>query len=208
MVVVKFWCLLGISLSLLAGSAQAATPEESLGARLAGLDSIQASFEQRISNAQGFLVEESAGTLHLQKPNFRWDVDEPFPQIILARGEAVQIYDPDLEQVTERSIGESLDRTPLALLTSETLDLAAHFRVEDAPSADEMERYVLYPVASDALFERIELVFDEARLAALAIIDHAGQQTLIRFSEYPPQQVIQSDVFELEYPPGTDFVRG
>ncbi len=208
MVVVKFWCLLGISLSFFAASAQAASPEASLSARLAGLDGIQTAFEQRITNALGFLVEESAGTLHLKKPNFRWDVSEPFPQIILARGEAVQIYDPDLEQVTERSIGDALDRTPLALLTSETLDLTAHFRVEDAPSADELERYVLYPIAVDALFERIELVFDDARLAVLAIIDHSGQQTLIRFSEYPAQQVIQSDVFELEYPPGTDFVRG
>ena len=128
MVAVKFWCLLGISLSLFAGSARAASPEASLSARLAGLDSIQAAFEQRISNAQGFLLEESAGTLHLKKPNFRWDVNEPFPQIILARGEAVQIYDPDLEQVTERSIGDALDRTPLALLTSETLDLGCKWK--------------------------------------------------------------------------------
>ena len=204
----KYWFPIAISLCLLAGSALAATPEASLSARLASLDSIQATFEQRISNAQGFLVEASSGRLHLLKPNFRWDVDEPFPQTILARGEAVEIYDPDLEQVTERRIGDALDRTPLALLTSESLELGEHFRVEDAPSADAMERYVLYPVADDALFERIELVFDEARLAALVIIDHAGQQTLIRFSEYPSQQVIQSDVFELEYPPGTDFVRG
>ena len=166
-------------------------------------------FSQRINNAQGFLVEESVGTLHLKKPNFRWDVEAPFPQTILARGDAVEIYDPDLEQVTERSIGESLDRTPLALLTSADLDLGAHFDVTLAPAAlAGRQRFVLYPTAADALFERLELTFVGERLSALVIIDHVGQQTQIRFAEYEPRQVIQSSVFELEYPPGTDFVRG
>ena len=54
----------------------------------------------------------------------------------------------------------------------------------------------------------MELVFSGDALNTIAIIDHTGQQTLIRFADYDTQQVIQSSTFELEFPPGTDFVRG
>ncbi len=212
----KSWFLLAISLSCALFAAQSAAeddnpedPQAALAAKLVVLDGVRTEFSQRINDAQGFLLEESVGTLHLQKPNFRWDVEAPFPQTILARGDAVEIYDPDLEQVTERTIGESLDRTPLALLTSADLDLGAHFDVTLAPAAlAGRQRFALYPKADDALFERLELIFVGEQLSSLVIIDHAGQQTQIRFAEYEPHQVIQSSVFELEYPPGTDFVRG
>ena len=213
MVAVKFWfqtvtrCLACIvSFAAFAESAQTATAD--LQNRLQQLDGVVAAFDQQITNNQGFLIEEAQGTLYLAKPRFRWEVRAPFPQIIIANGDFIQIYDPDLEQVTERHIEGSLDQAPLALLTRSSLALEQHFVVEFVVNEPGFTRFSLRPVSRDALFSRMEMVFHGEILSAMSIFDHAGQQTLIRFADYLTRQVIQSSVFELEFPPGTDFVRG
>ncbi len=225
MAVVKFWSQIAISLLLAwagAGNVFAAgaegadgvdsadsdanTAAVTLEARLLATNGVVANFTQQVSNAQGYVIEQASGTLHVAKPNFRWEVLDPFPQIILARGNELEVYDPDLEQVTTKNLDGTIDQAPLALLTQADLDLAEHFEVEE--QRFEQQRFVLRPRSPDALFDRMELVFLGDALLTLAIYDHTGQQTLIRFTEYRVDQVIQSDVFELEYPPGTDVVRG
>jgi outer membrane lipoprotein-sorting protein len=102
----------------------------------------------------------------------------------------------------------SLDQAPLALLTRSSLALESHFTVAFIVNEPGFTRFVLNPISADALFSRMEMVFHGEMLSAMSIFDHTGQQTLIRFADYLTQQVIQSSVFELEFPPGTDFVRG
>jgi len=208
---VKFWFPIAISalLSVVCHPAlRADAAADELQARLVGLDGVIAAFTQQITDSKGYIVEEATGMLHLAKPRFRWEVKAPFAQIILADGNQVQIYDPDLEQVTERNIDGAIDQAPLALLTRSELTLEDHFMVDEPAIDGAYSRYVLRPISSDALFERLELVFKQQQLDTLAIYDHAGQQTLIRFTDYAHTQVIQSSMFELDYPPGTDFVRG
>lgn len=191
-----------------AAYAQGDDPAEALRDRLQGLDGIIADFKQQVTSPRGVIIEQSSGTLYLYKPAFRWDVDDPYPQIILAREGIVQVYDPDLEQVTERALDDSLDQAPLALLTRSDLALGDYFKIVQLGGEPDVDRFELYPTGSDALFARMQLVFDGQILSALVIYDHVGQQTLIRFAEYEAGQVIQSDVFEMRYPPDTDFVRG
>ena len=208
---VKFWFPIAISalLSVVCHPAlRAGTAADALQARLVSLDGLVAKFTQQITDAKGYVLEEATGTLHLAKPHFRWQIEAPFAQIILAKGDHVQIYDPDLEQVTERDIDGAIDQAPLALLTRSELALDEHFVVDESQIDSGYSRYILRPTSDDALFERLELVFKHQQLDTLAIYDHAGQQTLIRFTEYADAQVIQSSMFELDYPPGTDFVRG
>lgn len=216
MVAVKFWfqtatsclaCLLGIAV-LAASAPPGLSASADLQHRLQQLDGVIAAFDQQITNNQGYLIEEAQGTLYLAKPRFRWDVREPFPQIIIADDDLIQIYDPDLEQVTQRKIEGSLDQAPLALLTRSSLALESHFTVAFIVNEPGFTRFVLTPISPDALFSRMEMVFHGEMLSAMSIFDHTGQQTLIRFADYLTHQVIQSSVFELEFPPGTDFVRG
>lgn len=207
----KFWFLIAISaLASIVSHAplRAGTVADELQARLVDLDGVVARFTQQITDAKGYVVEEATGTLHLAKPQFRWQVEAPFAQIIVAHGERVEIYDPDLEQVTRRDIDGAIDQAPLALLTQDELALEEHFHVDGLALDSTHDRYTLRPISTEALFERLELIFNLQRLDTLAIYDHAGQQTLIRFTDYKDAQVIQSSMFELEYPPGTDFVRG
>jgi len=182
----------------------------SLEARLIAIDSVRAQFEQQVTNARGGIVEQSSGTLLLAKPNFRWDVEAPFPQTIVATASELKIYDPDLEQVTVRDIAQAPADTPLALLTSSDLNLTAQYHVDQSPRVPDRDIFILTPKASDALFARLEVVFaiDSDHLEALVILDHTGQQTIVRFTTFATEQVLQSDVFQLDYPPDTDVVRG
>ncbi len=215
MVAVKYLYLIAISLLLWSAGVSAAEtqltppqPAQQLQARLEKLDGVIAHFVQQVTNAQGFVVEETRGILYLAKPRFRWEVETPLPQIIIADGDDIEIYDPDLEQVTQRNIQGDLQQAPLALLSSGAAVLTDHFTVSRGELDAGGTHFVLRPIASDALFKTLELQFSGESLSGINIADHAGQQTFIRFEQYQAQQVIQSGVFELDYPPGTDFVRG
>ena len=64
------------------------------------LQSLQAGFTQRVSDAQGRIVQESAGSMAMQKPGrFRWDYTAPSPQTIVADGQRLWVHDPGLDQV-------------------------------------------------------------------------------------------------------------
>ena len=215
----KYWFRIAIRLGLwltamtlppaaLGGAANEAEAQAvaTLEVRLLSLDGVRANFTQQTRSPRGAVLEAANGRLEILKPNFRWEILAPYPQIILARGKDIEIYDPDLEQVTQRTLTAALDEAPLALLTQSTLDLAAHYQV--AYESGEMPLYTLRPRALDALFAQLDLVFMGERLLSLTILDHSGQQTIIRFTEFTVGQAIEADAFQARYPPGTDFVRG
>ncbi|HQY53918.1 MAG TPA: outer membrane lipoprotein chaperone LolA, partial [Dokdonella sp.] len=70
------------------------------------IHTISAHFEQSVIGARGNRGEASTGTLALKAPRqFRWHTTAPFEQLIVADGNRVWIYDPDLEQVSVRGQG-------------------------------------------------------------------------------------------------------
>ncbi|NOX51084.1 MAG: outer membrane lipoprotein chaperone LolA [Gammaproteobacteria bacterium] len=207
--IVTSFCLLAALFSL---NAQADTvqrlPSTELQRLLQHEDGVVARFEQQITNAQGLVIETSYGKVHLAKPNLRWEVLAPYAQIIVVRNNSVKIYDPDLDQVTVRDLGDDIEQVPLTLLTRSNLDLTDSYSVVRGGDNLDEQRFLLRPKSAEVLFERIEIVFGSNGLQALLIFDHTQQQTVIRFSDYRTDQVIQSSVFELDLPPDTDIVRG
>ncbi len=197
------------AIPVLAGAGQESSGAEALQQRLMSLDGVVADFQQVITDARGVRIEESSGQLVLAKPNFRWEVADPFPQIIIARGNELQIYDPDLLQLTTRTLDHStsLQDMPLTLLTREEIGLADEFEVRVSHSP-KLVHYHLTPRSADVLFAGIELIFAAEVLHGLIITDHTGQQSTIRFSAVRSHQVIQSQMFELDLPADIDIVRG
>ena len=138
--------------------------------------------------------------MRLLPPRFRWEVTEPYPQLLIAADEELKLYEPDLEQVTVRPLEDVLEDTPLALLTRGTVMLGDDYDV----SRLDAERFSVRPRAGDALFDEIVLAFGDAGLLGIRIHDHLGQSTVIRFHRFLDASVIQSADFELTVPPGTD----
>ena len=203
-------------LSLAVGSTDAsatasAEADESGSAELISLidafDQVTGRFAQTIVDASLQTLEESSGSLALQRPKFRWQVETPFAQLIIADGAEMQIYDPDLAQLSLHDIDKNLGPTPLTILLGDTETLATEFIVSRSTDGA-IQRFVLRPRSQSALFLQVELIFQGRLLERLAIWDSAGQLTRIQFSEMQLTQGIEAERFELILPEGTDVIRG
>lgn len=185
----------------------AADARESLAARLAQMQTFVAEFSQEIRGAQGQILERSTGRFVLDRPQFKWEVDHPYPQTVVTEGDQLKVYDADLEQLTIRPLAEALDDTPVSLLTRDDVALGDEFQVMEV--SDELgSSYILTPHAADTLYAEIRLHFSADGLDALAITDHLGQFTEILFTTLAEAPVIQSSEFQLVVPPGTDVIGG
>lgn len=178
--------------------------------RLLGLGVFQAQFAQFVEGARGEIVEESTGELVLDRPRLRWEVDAPYPQIIVADQDHLKIYDPDLAQVLIKPMDDALQDTPIALLTDEQLSLSEHYAVVHLPpgDADEEEVFLITPLGSESLFQEVRLHFLGPALAQMLIFDQLGQYTTLKFRQVPGTGVLDSAVFSLDLPEDVDVIEG
>jgi outer membrane lipoprotein carrier protein len=199
-------CLLTLPGPALAADAFAAD-RQALAERLQGTALYTAEFTQSVFGVRGELLEQSEGRVWLKRPLFKWLVEEPYPQTLLIDGDSLKLYDPDLEQLTVRPVGEALKDTPVSLLTSDAVALSDDFRILRIVDA-EGESFVVEPTSDDTLYREIVLHFEGGSLSGLDIIDHLGQRTEVRFRPEAGATVIHDSVFTLEVPPGTDVIGG
>ncbi|MFL6870650.1 MAG: outer membrane lipoprotein chaperone LolA [Candidatus Azotimanducaceae bacterium] len=206
-----FSALLSLAVGSTDASPTASADADDASAELISLidafDQVTGRFAQTIVDASLQTLEESSGSLALQRPKFRWQVETPFAQLIIADGAEMQIYDPDLAQLSLHDIDKNLGPTPLTILLGDTETLATEFTVSRSTDGA-MQRFVLRPRSQSALFLQVELIFQGRLLERLAIWDSAGQLTRIQFSEMQLTQGIEAERFELILPEGTDVIRG
>jgi outer membrane lipoprotein carrier protein len=220
MAAVKFWFRIAISIALAALAlplAVTAAANPLAGDRSALIERLQATgvyaaeFTQTVYGMRGEVLERSEGYVRLQRPQFKWVVNEPYPQVLVTEGEQLKLYDPDLEQLTIRPLGEALKDTPVSLLTQEAVAIGENFnvmRVADGSGDGGIEIFVIEPTAADTLYREILLHFSGAVLTGLDILDHLGQRTEIRFDPAPDLRSVDPAEFTLTVPPGTDVVGG
>lgn len=202
-------CLIGLPL-LFAFAAPAAFGQESRAAfdrfsqDLQGLDG---RFEQRVFDANGHLSESSEGQVALRTPRqFRWEYQQPFPQLIVADGDHVWIYDPDLEQVNVRLQSHEEQSSPLAALIDRD-ELDRQFEVSEGGERDGYRWLLLDPRGEQAEFSQARLAFSEGgELARMELDDSLGQRTEVDFSGWERNPSFAADHFRFEPPAGVDVV--
>lgn len=191
------WCLL---LAVAVAVPAQGDPRSELQRRLDALGRLAADFTQAQYGTRGELLERASGRVRLARPSFRWELSEPYRQIIVADGETLKVYDPDLEQVSVRPIEEALTDAPLAVLTGSQATLGAEYEVARL----EPERFSLRPLAEDALIAEIILAFDGNRLSRIAIRGPLGQRTEVHLNRFDDVSVVQPSDFELNLPAGVE----
>ncbi len=180
---------------------------ESLDTFTRGLKGLDGQFSQQVFDSKGKRKESSSGRVALSAPRlFRWEYLKPYPQLIVADGKKVWVYDPDLKQVSVRPQGAEEQNSPLAaLIDPQRLD--RDFNVKDAGLKDGLEWLELTPKQDDnAGFQNARLGFDKHGLARMQILDALGQRTDISFTGWKRNPAFSAKTFRFTPPKGADVV--
>ena len=176
---------------------------------LDGMTTVSAEFEQTVTNRFGDVLQAATGRMHLKRPmRLRWELDEPYPQLVVTNGESLWVYDPDLEQVTVQPLAEALTGSPAVFLTGTVADLRRNFTVvaTEPPEAGG-SRFELTPVDPNAVYGELALTFAaDGGLAGIDIADHLQQLTRVAFTARDMGAVLESDLFEFTVPTGVDVI--
>jgi outer membrane lipoprotein carrier protein len=190
---------------LCAADAEAVAPAQ-LRAFLAETVTLEARFSQVLLESDSARAQVSEGRFYLHRPKrFRWDYDAPTPQLVVADGEHLWLYDPDLEQVTVRRLDDSLSATPAMLLSGDGL-LEDSFRIGAAYREDGYDWVELAPRSDSADFAGLRVGFEDGQLASMELIDALGQTTVILFSELRLNPPLHPGLFQFVPPAGADVI--
>ena len=186
--------------------AQPPSAREQLEDFARGLNTLTARFSQRLVGNEGDVQERSEGQVWLSKPDLiRWEYGGDFPQLVVADGRNIWIYDEVLEQVTVKPQSDYAADSPLSLLT-DIGRLDAQFEVREAGDLDGMLLLELRPIAKESEFDRVLLGLEDGALRLMIMEDAFGQRTEIRFSDVVRNQPLDKALFTFSPPEGTDVI--
>ena len=173
---------------------------------LVNTERMQARFQQKLLDSQGFLLQQSAGNFMLKRPGkFMWDYSVPYPQKIVSNGTAIWIYDSELEQVSIKSYDQVLTGAPVMLL-EQGKNLDTDFRVIDDGIVDNLYQVTLVPRTQDSEFKQIRISLQNDILRSMQLLDAFEQTTVIEFEHLQVNPPLDDQLFEFVPPPGTDVV--
>lgn len=173
---------------------------------LKSVQSFEAVFTQVLSDKSGRVLDESSGTLAIQRPNrFRWDYEAPAEQVIVADGQRIWLFDPELEQVTVRKLDDTLSATPAMLLSGEG-SLTDNFKVVRTQKERGIEWVTLEPVRSDTDFKSVRLGFVGSELRQMELADKLNQTTALEFEKVESNVPLDPKRFTFQIPPGADVI--
>jgi outer membrane lipoprotein carrier protein len=157
----------------------------------------------------------STGEFSFIRPTrFRFDYLKPFPQVIVADGQTLWLYDADLEQVTARKQAQALGSTPAALIATavDVAILQKEFSLEAQPDAEGLQWVQATPKNRESTIQsvRIGLRAEGAQvsLGKLEIFDAMGQRSVLSFERFEvnPAQLTATQ-FNFVAPKGVSVIR-
>jgi outer membrane lipoprotein carrier protein len=194
-----------VAVSTLGAVPVQAGPVETLREFVQTVRSGQGRFTQTVTSPDGKRRKVSQGVFEFQRPNrFRFVYAKPFEQIIVADGQKVWMYDPDLNQVSVRRLSQALGATPAALLAGGSLD--QDFELAAQPPRDGLEWVQATPRQRDGTIQTMRVGFRGKELAALEVLDPFGQRSLLQFPEFKAHAVVPPEQFRFTPPPRADLI--
>lgn len=167
---------------------------------------LKADFAQSVIAKNGRKPQQSSGVVAIARPGkLRWEIQKPFPQLVVGDGEKIWIHDPELQQVTVRKAGQAIGGSPAALLSGRN-ELERNFTLKEAGEADGLNWVEATPKVSDSGFERVRLGFSGSELRTMELLDSFGQTTLIHFTRLERNPALPAATFKFVPPAGVDVV--
>lgn len=169
---------------------------------------LRAEFTQTVLPKNGRKPQFSSGSMAIARPHkFRWQIEKPYPQLIVGDGEKVWLHDPELNQVTVKKQGQALAGSPAALLAGDGVAaLEKSFSLKDAGVHDGLEWLDATPKNTDSGFEKVRIGFAGAELRAMELTDSFGQQTSLVFTKVEKNPQVSAGLFRFVPPKGVDVL--
>ncbi|WEN41875.1 Outer-membrane lipoprotein carrier protein [Thauera sp. GDN1] len=198
--------LAGAALAAAALTAVAADGVAQLRAFVDGARSAEGEFEQVVTAQSGRRPQEASGSFAYARPGrFHWIYDRPYRQELVGDGKVLWSWDPDLNQVTVREIGDALGATPAAILFgSGALDDS--FELADGGEHDGLAWAEARPKQTESGFESLRIGLADGQLRRMEMRDHFGQTTVIRFTRLRANPALAADRFSFKPPAGADII--
>ncbi|MBT8062904.1 MAG: outer membrane lipoprotein chaperone LolA [Xanthomonadales bacterium] len=170
------------------------------------LKGLHARFSQVVVNADGGIESEGRGEVWMSSPDrFRWTYTGEFPELIVADGKNVWLYDESLEQVTVKPQSDEAGDSPLLLLTDlEALD--EKFTITEIGDYQGADMMALESRSAESEFERVLLGFESGQLVLMGLEDAFGMRTELRFEAIERNPGLDPGLFLFVPPEGADVV--
>lgn len=169
---------------------------------------MRADFVQRVLDENGEELQVLEGEMLVRTPTFfRWDVKSPYGLTYVLHDLDLMVVDPDLHQVSYRTIDSAEEVPIVVLLLHRDMNVLNDFKVSKRPNAFELE-----PVNQLHLFKLITVYFDNLRLDAIDVRDSQDRLTEFSFRAVEENVVLDEAQFKVEIsddmevigePPGT-----
>lgn len=198
--------LCGAGLFAIGGLAAAADGVEQLRQFVNSTRSAEGAFEQTVVAKSGRRPQQAAGNFAYARPGrFHWEYNQPYRQVLVGDGTRLWTWDPDLNQVTVREIGEALGATPAAILFGSG-ELEEGFELADGGSDSGLSWVEARPKKTESGFESLRIGLQDGQLRQMEMRDNFGQTTLIRFTRLQPNPQLDTNRFRFTPPAGADVI--
>ena len=169
--------------------------------KLNSIDSFQADFHQKTTTRNGTEEEMQEGRVAFLRPEkFLWVVDKPYEEQVSIVGTKMQVYDPDLQQLTHSQVDPNELSFANLLIDSDSKKL------DDFEIYRNGNRYVLSPENDDSQIALLSLVFKDETLERIELVDLFGTQIEFKFFNTRLNEEVENEVFKLTVPPDTEVI--
>ena len=151
------------------------------------------------------------GTVAFKKPGkMRWELDHDAPQVIVADGSTLWLYQPKEHQVIKAPFDDAFrSTTPISFLTG-VGNIAQDFdmSLEGASANGGLVYLMLVPRRDSATLGKLRLTVasDSGEIRGAEIFDPLGNVSRLRFSDIRRNQNLPDKDFVFEVPPGVDVI--
>ena len=157
----------------------------------------------------------SSGEFAFIRPaRFRFDYLKPFPQVIVADGQTLWLYDADLEQVTARKQAQALGSAPAALIATavDVASLQKEFSLEALADAEGLQWVQATPKNRESTIQSVRMGLRvegaQVSLAKLEIFDAMGQRSVLSFERFEVNPAnLGAAQFNFVTPKGVSVIR-
>jgi outer membrane lipoprotein carrier protein len=168
---------------------------------------LQARFSQLTLDGGGTQLQETAGQMILKRPGlFYWHTDAPNEQLMVSDGKKVSLWDPDLQQVTIKTLDQRLTQTPALLLSGDISKINQSFDITSKEAGNIID-FTLKPKTKDTLFDSLRLSFRSGLINDMQLIDSVGQRTNILFTGVKANEQVDASKFTFVAPKGADVIQ-